>query len=105
MDDKLKIIARHYGKQQVLKLVEEMAELIQAIAKYEFNDSAKNLDNLIEEIADVEIVLEQVKYLSGIDRLGQLKKIKQAKIERTLQRIYEEKVGADSGNRKTTSNQ
>lgn len=93
MDDKLKTIARHYRKKQLLKLIEEMAELTQAIVK-NINEpySRENYENVIEEIADVEIVLEQVKYLSGIDRLGKLEKIKQAKIERTLNKIYEEKV-------------
>lgn len=56
-DDRLKEIADYYGLEgQELKLIEEMAELTQAIIKGKH-------DHVSEEIADVEIMLEQVKYL------------------------------------------
>lgn len=68
-----KVNAEHYGYEaQSLQLVEECAELIQAVSKYR-RVAAKGEDeklialgNLIEEIADVEIMLEQIKYLLKI---------------------------------------
>jgi NTP pyrophosphatase (non-canonical NTP hydrolase) len=45
---------------QLLKLVEEMAELTQAIIKYKFEPSSQNFKNLIEEYVDVEIVKSQI---------------------------------------------
>ncbi len=49
--------------------VEEMAELIVAINKYkrkvlhgEYKDDKKIIDNLVEEIADVSMCIEQMKY-------------------------------------------
>lgn len=63
---------RVYGEKQLDMLVEECAELIQAIQKRKrgFN----NVDNVAEEIADVEIMLEQCKILLGNERLVLSKK-------------------------------
>jgi NTP pyrophosphatase (non-canonical NTP hydrolase) len=48
---------------QLLKLVEEMAELTQAIIKRKLNpDEPKYLNNMLEEFADVNIVMNQVAY-------------------------------------------
>lgn len=50
-------IAEHYGlEHQKNKLIEECAELIRALSR---NDR----ENIIEELADVEILMEQVEYL------------------------------------------
>lgn len=57
---KIKAIADHYGKEhQTIKAMEELAELIQALAK-------GDIDNIKEEIADVRVMLEQIEYLYGI---------------------------------------
>ena len=56
----IKIIADHYGKEnQTIKVIEELAELIQALAK-------GDIENIKEEIADVRVMLEQIEYLYGI---------------------------------------
>jgi NTP pyrophosphatase (non-canonical NTP hydrolase) len=48
---------------QLLKLVEEMAELTQAIIKHRlYPDEPKHFNNLLEEFIDVNIVLEQLSY-------------------------------------------
>lgn len=48
---------------QLLKLVEEMAELTQAIIKRRLNpDEPKYLNNMLEEFADVNILLFQITY-------------------------------------------
>ena len=50
-------------EEQSMQLIEEMAELTQAISKYRRYNDTKGLLNLIEELCDVNIVLEQVIYL------------------------------------------
>lgn len=51
-----------FGKSsQEEKLVEEMAELTQAIMKYRRKPNEKNRQNLHEEFADVQVVMEQIK--------------------------------------------
>lgn len=58
-------IANHYGKShQTVKFVEECAEAITAVQKLQQVDNAENCveayDNLLEEIADVRIMVEQM---------------------------------------------
>lgn len=85
--------AEHYGYEaQSNQLVEECAELIQAVSKYR-RAAAKDEDekliafsNLVEEIADVEIMLEQIKHLLQIEDKDILA-LKQFKINRTKERI------------------
>ena len=90
--------AKHYGYEaQSNQLVEECAELIQAVSKYRratvdvgqpLEDYKKTvaLENLIEEIADVEIMLEQIKYLLHIPE-DELEAVKLFKVKRTRERI------------------
>ena len=57
---KTKAIADYYGKEhQTIKAIEELAELIQALAK-------GDTENIKEEIADVRVMLEQIEYLYGV---------------------------------------
>lgn len=89
-----KKVAEHYGYEaQSNQLIEECAELIQAVNKYrratkrihsEEVDIA--LDNLVEEIADVEIMLEQIKHLLQIPE-GDIDALKRYKVKRTMERI------------------
>lgn len=95
-------IADHYGfKAQSVLLIEEMSELTKAICKYKriteggqipSKPITKNevIENIAEEIADVEIMLEQVKYLLNISD-DKISKIKLAKIKRTLDIIEQER--------------
>lgn len=82
----LKII-EHYGfKNQLGILTEELAELIQAVSKVNRNDD-KITENFIEELADVSIMIEQIKQvLSDVEYLKFLT-IQSRKIERQLARI------------------
>lgn len=65
--------AEHYGySEQSLILNEELSELIQAISKYRRNNSKKNFDNVVEEIADVEVMLHD-EFGFGHDRLNRFK--------------------------------
>ena len=93
-------IADHYGRDiQEQQLIEEMAELTQAICKdkrsrgqgqdiggtWLYSDIKKNL---IEELADVKLVLSQVIYLFDADE--EVNRIIQEKIRRTHERIGED---------------
>lgn len=109
--EQLKQIIDYYGDaSQIDKAIEEMSELTQALLKHRIasNKLAKMLGaesrksicayvkkdadayaNVKEEIADVQIMLEQLKILfNGGEKT---EKIMQEKIDRTLQRIEEEK--------------
>lgn len=85
--------AEYFGYEaQSNQLVEECAELIQAVSKYR-RAAAKGedekliaLSNLVEEIADVEIMLEQVKDLLQIPE-EDIEAIKLYKVNRTRGRI------------------
>lgn len=78
----LEYIAYHYGKfHQLEKCKEELNELIEAI-------DSKDDESIIEEIADVEIMINQVKYLMCAERLVEL--YKDYKIQRQLTRIAKE---------------
>lgn len=88
---KLKKIADHYGLQaQKGMLIEEMAELMQAVNRFDRNPTEKNLDAIAEEIADVEIMIAQAKYLYTIPQ-EKIDEITDYKIQRTLERMEVEK--------------
>lgn len=97
-EESIEEIADYYGRvAQDNLLIEECAELIQAINKYHraFNHGSseeiyKAYDNFVEEIADVEIMLAQAKYLHDIPK-GMIENIMGHKIDRTLKRMREEK--------------
>lgn len=85
--DPIEYIADSYGLfHQELQLIQEMSELTQAITKTMLCINTESLEgNVDEEIADVEIMLEQVKYLRG--NAGAVERIKGQKIDRQLTRI------------------
>ena len=94
--------AKYYGYEaQSNQLVEECAELIQAVNKYRRVETglgqpvaedkkAIARDNLVEEIADVELMLEQVKYLLQIPE-DELLAVKTFKVNRTRERMESSK--------------
>lgn len=59
-------VADHWGNKMPMLLMEECGELIQAVSKYE-REGSKRRDNLLEEIRDMYISLEAIKYLYSID--------------------------------------
>ena len=114
MNKDLMKIADHYGcEAQRNQLIEEMAELTAAINRLhraekkqlisydtpeteitelnmnQYAIRAGAYEDVVHEIADVEVCLKQVKYLMEIDK-DKLKSIRDAKIERQLKRIEEE---------------
>lgn len=82
----IRMIAKSYGyEEQSRMLQEECAELIQAINKWHRKPSMKNLENIAEEIADVQIMCEQVIYLLGLARDVEVNK--HSKIVRQMERL------------------
>ena len=83
-------IAKFYGlKPQLDILQEECAELIQAVSKFKRGnyDEYTIPSSLIEELADVEIMLNQIEYLLGDDVRKDIGRVKEDKIKRQLKRI------------------
>lgn len=81
--EKITAIFNHYGVEaQKRKLQEECAELIRAIARGDEH-------NMLEEIADVEILIEQ--FMTIGSNFEDVEHIRIRKLERTLNRIEAEK--------------
>ena len=86
-EEKVKEIAEHYGlKNQLRQLAEECSEL-----SVESSHSARKgtTVKIIEEMADVMIMIEQVIYLAKIDKCD-IEDCINYKINRQLKRIEEE---------------
>lgn len=90
MIDKIKFIAEYYGlNHQLMKTVEELNELALECAK---SWEKKGITiNLISEIADVEIMLAQIKYLGKIEQ-SDIDEVKAYKLDRQLERIQKEET-------------
>lgn len=83
INNDLKFIANHYGlKHQLGKCKEELGELIEALG-------GSSDTHLAEEIADVEIMISQIKYLRNIPT-KRVDFVKKYKIQRQLSRIAKE---------------
>ena len=86
-DERIKTIADHYGiKKQLRQLAEECSELA-----VEASHSARKSTTvkIIEEMADVEIMIEQVIYLAGIDKCD-IEDCIDYKLDRQMKRIKKE---------------
>ena len=79
-----------YGVQaQCDVAVEEMAELTKAIMKLrrvadDYGKTQAALDNLLEEIADVDIMIEQMKIMWGPKQVEEYRRRKLERLERRL---------------------
>lgn len=82
MNNAIKEIADRYGKQsQIVKAIEEMAELTHELARdLIWNDRR---EQIVEELVDVKIMLEQLIYLYDITD-AEIKGCENYKIQRTL---------------------
>lgn len=88
-------IANYYGfSEQKEQLNEEMAELCVALNKFKryaiSNDYEERLNEVIEEIADVTIMLEQIKHLLKISD-DTVSLVIYQKLKRQLDRIKQER--------------
>lgn len=83
------LILDHYGiEHQKGKTIEELAELIVAIQKNLLSDTDGLSREVLEEIADVEIMILQLLIYTG--EFSKVYEIMDKKIERQLNRIKEE---------------
>ena len=103
MTEDIERIARHHGAYEQLSVCqEECAELIQAISKLLREKRGEDVETMnasmvriTEEIADVELMLEQVVILTGIRR-EDVDSVKRYKIARELGRIkHDDNQGCD----------
>ena len=89
MDEDIKFIADTYGYEvESRQMIEEMAELTQAINKYwkkDYDSTGEVYNNLVEEIADVSLVLKHLVYLLGCE--DEVVKWEQIKATRQVGRI------------------
>lgn len=86
MEEKMKKIADYYGLiAQLRQLNEECCELA-----VECNHAIRGrvTNKLVEELADVEILLEQIKYLCHCSK--EMEEIKEYKVGRQIKRIEKE---------------
>ena len=85
-ESKLLFLINHYGTlNQKLIAIEEMAELQKAIVKHIRQESEENINSVIEEIADVQVMLEQLKMIFSCR--SKTDEIMDAKIDRQIKRI------------------
>jgi hypothetical protein len=85
-ESKLLFLINHYGtKKQQDIAIEELAELQKAIIKYRREPSDKTKEAVIEEIADVQVMLEQLKMIFSCR--SKTDEIMDAKIERQIERV------------------
>lgn len=59
----LQAIAEYGAEAQTDMMIEEMSELTKALLKHRRKESKETLDNILEEIADVQIMLDQMKLI------------------------------------------
>lgn len=84
--DILEIAIEKYGEKQLDQAQEELAELIVAISKHKRNANKLTIANVIEEIADVRIMLKQVMMLLNIEEF-QIKNEELYKLNRLKKRL------------------
>ena len=88
-DERIKTIADHYGiKKQLRQLAEECSELA-----VEASHSARKgtTVKIIEEIADVQIMIEQIIYLAKIDKCD-IEDCINFKLDRQMKRMEKEEA-------------
>lgn len=90
-------IIEHYGiDHQQRKLVEEVFELNQAIDFFEYTNNTNMFDlkeykeHIVEELADVTLLLNQIRYFYNIT-YDETQKVYEYKLNRTLNRMENER--------------
>ena len=86
-EDLYKLAIETYGDEaQINQGIEEMAELIQAVNKFRRMRNPVTFDNIAEEIADVEIMMDQYKQIYGITE-NEIILLKKRKLDRLAKRL------------------
>ncbi len=82
-----KTAAEHWGiDAQITMMIEEAAELIKALCKYKRDKDKSILDYVIEEIADVELMIQQMRCLFGAKEVDEYMMVKLEHLERRLRK-------------------
>lgn len=87
MKELYKELFKKYGDKQLIVAIEELSELQKEICKA--LRGKLNIDNITEEIADVEIMIDQLKFYLSISN-ETVEEMKKYKIERTKERVLKE---------------
>lgn len=85
----IEAIEKYGAVNQTMVAIEEMAELMQALVKC--LRGQKNRNNLVEEIADVHIMLDQIMIIYGIE-LNEVIRVMEEKTQRLKERMENESV-------------
>ena len=87
-ESKLLFLINHYGTRiQQDIAIEELSELQKAIIKYRRDPSDKTKEAVIEEIADVQVMLEQLKMIFSCK--SKIDEIMDEKIDRQINRVMD----------------
>lgn len=87
----LESIINHYGvRKQIKKLSEEVFELQEAVIDCEWDIDGRT-DHVAEELADVMVLLEQIRLYYGIS-LHNVRDIMEVKTDRQIMKITHETV-------------
>lgn len=93
MKEKEKEIIEHYGVMPQLKHLQgEMFELTEAIINHENEMTKGNLSHIIEELADVQVMIDQLKTYYKVKDID-LNKEMEYKVNRQINRIAGENNG------------
>lgn len=85
-------IADYYGTEhQAVKAIEEMAELQKELAKFTIGDGG-DIDSIVEELADVMIMIEQMRYCFDTDGVW-IRETIRAKLGRQINRMKASEEG------------
>lgn len=83
-------IAEHYGPMhQLTKTNEELGEAVAAVTRYALQPTKVNFKSMAEELADVQIMIDQLKVLVP-ELSGEVARNQMRKVDRQLDRIAEE---------------
>ena len=81
-----KELYRKFGAKQIYVAIEELSELQKELCKMLRNENTSNLEQIKDEIADVQIMMEQIICFLNINKT-ELESIKKKKLLRTRERL------------------
>lgn len=77
---------QHYGKDNQLdKAIEEMSELTKAICDFKREETVQNTVNVIEETADVFIMMVQMMIMFGANEVDNLIEVKLVRLKERME--------------------
>jgi len=92
MENKIMQLAERNGIAGVFRhTIQEASELIQAITKFEENFDYTDLENLLGEVADIEVMLAQLEYVLHhkihSESIQRISRYREQKIDRQITRF------------------